>query len=80
MRRRRPEPERRYETYRRGGHSPEAALSLVLSSYGLSQNLVETASDGSVRNLHAKWTLEEVNQLAFLRDLYSSSKIGGPDG
>lgn len=80
IRRTRPEPERRYEVYRRGGHSPEAALSLVLSSYGLSQNLVETSSDGTQRAINAKWTLEEVCRLSFLLDSYNRGRIGGPEG
>lgn len=80
MRRRRPEPERRFEVYRRGGHSPEAALTLVLSSYGLSQNLVEHKPDGSVRTLHARWTLEEVNRITWMREQWTQGRIGGPNG
>ena len=73
-------PMQRFKRQRALGATPELALAVVLSSYGLSHNLVRLLPDGSEKAVDPKWTLKQLERIWFLRWMVATNRIGGPDG
>lgn len=71
-------PTQRYRRQRALGATHDLAVSVVVSSYGLSHNIVRLMPDGSEKPIDPKWTLPQVERLWFLRWLVSQGRIGGP--
>lgn len=71
-------PTARYRRQRALGATPDLALAVVVSSYGLSHNIVRLLPDGSEKQIDPKWTLAQVERLSFLRWCRTEGMIGGP--
>lgn len=67
----------RYEWHRRGGLDPHAALDAVAIEYGLAARVVRLTDPSDLVPMH--WTLDELDQLGFLRWAREQGRIGGPD-
>lgn len=68
-------PRDRFRRQRALGATEELALAFVLSSYGLSHNIVRLLPDGSEKKVDPKWTLEQVCHVVFLK---VDTRVSGP--
>lgn len=71
-------PTARYRRQRALGATPDLALSVVVSSYGLSHNIVRLLPDGSEKQIDPKWTLKQLERIYWLRWMATEGMIGGP--
>ena len=68
-------PSQRYLRQRRLGATPELALAVVASSYGLQTNVVRLGSDGQENVVTIPWTLRDMERLLFAQYLYRNGQL-----